>query len=167
MTRKASHDERALWRHATSDVAPKKRQAPPPVEPLAPALAPPDSSEPLEPRPAVAPAAPSGTGLDRRNAQRLKRGQMAIEARLDLHGMTQAEAHGALARFIARSYDDGRRAVLVITGKGTRDGEGVLRRAVPRWLDEPALRPLILARDEAQPRHGGAGALYVLLRRKR
>ena len=108
-----------------------------------------------------------GTGLDRRNSQRLKRGQMAIEARLDLHGMTQAEAHGALARFIARSFDEGRRAVLIITGKGMRDGEGVLRRAVPRWLDDPALRPMILAREEAQPRHGGAGALDVLLRRRR
>jgi DNA-nicking Smr family endonuclease len=164
MARKATHEERALWRHATSDVAPKQKRN---AEPPAPAPPPPDPTDLPEPRVAAAPAVPLGTGLDRRNAQRLKRGQMAIEARLDLHGMTQAEAHGALARFVARSFAEGRRAVLVITGKGVRDGEGVLRRAVPRWLAEPALSPMILAREEAQARHGGAGALYVLLRRKR
>ena len=166
MARKATHEERALWRHATSDIAPRRRPAPPPVaEPPAPAPA--DSAEARAAEPAPLAPLPLGSGLDRRNAQRLKRGQMAIEARLDLHGMTQVEAHGALARFIARSFGEGRRAVLVITGKGMRDGEGVLRRAVPRWLDDPALRPMILAREEAQPRHGGAGALYVLLRRQR
>jgi DNA-nicking Smr family endonuclease len=106
-------------------------------------------------------------GLDRRNALRLKRGQMPIEARLDLHGMIQAEAHRALAGFVARSHAAGRRVLLVITGKGTRDGEGVLRAAVPRWLAEPALRPLVLATAPAVPRDGGAGALYVLLRRER
>jgi DNA-nicking Smr family endonuclease len=102
--------------------------------------------------------------LDRRSAQRLKRGQTAIEARLDLHGMTQAEAHRALLAFIARARGDGLRAVLVITGKG---GEGVLRASVPRWLAEPRVRAMILAIEEAQPRHGGAGAKYVLLRKKR
>ena len=81
--------------------------------------------------------------------------------------MTQDEAHRALARFVARAYDDGRRAMLVITGKGSREGEGVLRRAVPRWLAEPSCRGVVLAIEEAQGRHGGAGALYVLLRRKR
>jgi DNA-nicking Smr family endonuclease len=164
MARKATHEERALWRHATSDVAPKRRRAAA-VEPPAPAPAP---SKSAEARAAEKPPAPPlGTGLDRRNAQRLKRGQMAIEAQLDLHGLTQAEAHNALARFIARNFDEGRRAVLIITGKGARDGEGVLRRAVPRWLEEPGLRDMILAREEAQPRHGGGGALYVMLRRKR
>jgi DNA-nicking Smr family endonuclease len=156
MARKATREERALWRLATSDVA-AKRRPPPPPEPPAPA----------EIVPAPRNPAPIGTGLDRRNAQRLKRGQMEIAARLDLHGMTQSEAHGALQRFVARSYGEGRRAVLIITGKGQAGGEGVLRRAVPRWLDEPGLRPMILAREEAQPRHGGAGALYVLLRRQR
>jgi len=91
---------------------------------------------------------------------------MAIEARLDLHGMTQDEAHRALARFIARAQDDDRRAVLVITGKGGPGREGVLRRAVPRWLAEPPCRARVLAVETAQPRDGGAGALYVLLRRR-
>lgn len=93
---------------------------------------------------------------------------MPIEARLDLHGMTQDEAHRALTRFILRMHEAGRRAVLIVTGKGTReDGGGVLRRAVPRWLAEPACRAVILAVSEAQPQHGGGGALYVLVRRKR
>jgi len=92
---------------------------------------------------------------------------MPIEARLDLHGMTQDEAHRALDRFIPAMREDGRRAVLIITGKGTREGGGVLRQAVPRWLDEARLRPHVLAIEEARPQHGGAGALYVLLRRKR
>jgi DNA-nicking Smr family endonuclease len=106
-------------------------------------------------------------GLDRRSALRLKRGQLPIEARLDLHGMTQAEAHGALAGFVVRSHAAGKRVLLVITGKGTKEGGGVLRAAVPRWLDEPALRPRVLANTPAVPRDGGAGAMYILLRRER
>jgi DNA-nicking Smr family endonuclease len=106
-------------------------------------------------------------GLDRRQALRLKRGQLEIEARLDLHGMVQAEAHRALAGFVARSHAAGKRTLLVVTGKGTREGTGVLRAAVPRWLAEPALRDRVLASAPAQPRDGGGGALYILLRRAR
>ena len=100
--------------------------------------------------------------IDRRTAQRLKRGQMPIEARLDLHGMTQTEAHEALARFIARSHAAGLRAVIVITGKS-----GVLHGAVPRWLEEGDNRARILSAARAHAQHGGAGALYLLLRRQR
>ncbi len=89
---------------------------------------------------------------------------MAIEARLDLHGKTQDEAHRELSSFIARAQAQGKRLALVITGKG-REGKGVLRESVPRWLNEPALRGRVLALTNAQPRDGGAGALYVLLRR--
>ncbi len=103
-------------------------------------------------------------GIDRANAERLKRGQHRIEARLDLHGFTQEEAHGALLRFIRTARASGRRCVLVITGRG-RQGGGVLKAAVPRWLDEPEFRPHLLAIAPAQPRDGGAGALYVMLRR--
>ena len=111
-------------------------------------------------------------GIDRRQALRLKRGQLAIEARLDLHGMTQTEAHRALAAFVARADATGKRVLLVVTGKGTRSGvggspTGVLRAAVPRWLAEPALRERVLATAPATPRDGGSGALYVLLRRTR
>ena len=107
-------------------------------------------------------------GLDRRSDDRLRRGQMAIEARIDLHGLTQSSAYDALAHFIAVSQAIGRRCVLVITGKGpVSQGGGVLRTMVPRWLAEPSLRRRILALHRAQPRDGGDGALYVLLKRKR
>jgi len=111
-------------------------------------------------------------GLDKSSAEKLKRGRYAIEARIDLHGMTQDEAHRALNGFIARASHDELRCVLVITGKGLRKLDeggdlGVLRHAVPRWLNEPPTRARILAFGPAQPRHGGGGALYVLLRRWR
>ncbi|HTZ35590.1 MAG TPA: Smr/MutS family protein, partial [Stellaceae bacterium] len=109
-------------------------------------------------------------GLDRANAERLKRGRHPVEARLDLHGLTQAEAHRALATFLAAARTAGKRCVLVITGRGAAkgaEGGGVLREAVPRWLAEPAFRAHLLAIATAQPRDGGAGALYVMLRRTR
>jgi DNA-nicking Smr family endonuclease len=105
-------------------------------------------------------------GIDRANAERLKRGKHPVEARLDLHGMTQAEAHRTLAVFIRGARADGKRCILVITGRGNLGG-GVLRTAVPRWLDEPEFRPHLLAIATAQPRDGGGGALYVMLRRTR
>ena len=103
-------------------------------------------------------------GLDRATAERLKRGRYPIEARLDLHGMTQAEAHRALNGFVAGSRALGTPLVLVITGHGRISG-GVLKAAVPRWLNEPELRRHVLAIAPAQPRDGGAGALYLLLRK--
>ncbi|HEV2550387.1 MAG TPA: Smr/MutS family protein [Stellaceae bacterium] len=107
-------------------------------------------------------------GLDRRTAERLRQGALPIEARLDLHGMTQEEAHRALDAFLARAAAAGKRCVLVITGKGGRSsGDGVLRAAVPRWLNEPPNRARLLAFVLAQPPHGGAGALYILLKRRR
>ena len=105
-------------------------------------------------------------GIDRANAERLKRGLHRIEARLDLHGMTQAEAHGTLSDFVAASRAAGRRCVLVITGRGLgQSGPGVLKSSVPRWLEESELRRHVLAIAPAQPHHGGPGATYLLLRR--
>jgi DNA-nicking Smr family endonuclease len=108
-------------------------------------------------------------GIDRRTATRFTRGRMGVDGRIDLHGMTQETAHRALCGFLARAYDRGSRCVIVVTGKGTRGGEGggVLRRMVPLWLNEPGLRSRILSFSHAQPRDGGEGALYVLLKRKR
>jgi DNA-nicking Smr family endonuclease len=106
-------------------------------------------------------------GVDRRLAERLKRGRLPIQSSLDLHGLTQAEAHAAVEGFIARAADRGWRTVLIVTGKGRRDGGGILKTALPRWLNEAALRGHVLALAEARPEHGGAGALYVLLRRRR
>jgi len=105
--------------------------------------------------------------MDRKNWERLKRGQLGIERKLDLHGQTQSEAHAALNRFLAMASATGLRCVLVVTGKGGAEGKGILRQMVPRWLAEADNRDKILTYCSAQPRHGGNGALYVLLRRSR
>lgn len=108
------------------------------------------------------------TSVDKRTDEKLRKGKMAIDGRIDLHGMTQSEAHDALIGFIRRSHAAGRRNVLVITGKGQMPrGEGVLRLSVPRWLREAAIGRLVLSIHQAQPQHGGGGAYYVLLRRRR
>ncbi|MBT5416039.1 MAG: DNA mismatch repair protein MutS, partial [Rhodospirillaceae bacterium] len=128
------------------------------------------TSPPAPPKPAAPILEPGrAPGLDRRTADRLRRGLLPIDARIDLHGMIQAEAHGALTEFIHDSASAGLRCVLVITGRGSRSagGMGVLRAAVPDWLNRPVCRGFVLAFAPAQPRHGGDGALYVLLRRKR
>jgi len=132
--------------------------------PAAPAAAP--AAPPRRSLPASDPLPPLDrfAGIDRATAERLKRGRYQVEARLDLHGMTQAEAHRALAGFVAGSRAAGRRCLLVITGHGRISG-GVLKAAVPRWLGEPELRHHVLALAPAQPKAGGSGALYVLLRR--
>ncbi|MFC4352354.1 Smr/MutS family protein [Fodinicurvata halophila] len=107
-------------------------------------------------------------GIDRRSAERMRRGKMPIEARLDLHGLDQQKAHGELDGFLARAQAQGLRCVLVITGKGRFSDEGgVLRKQVPKWLNLSANRNRVLAFDYARPQHGGSGALYVLLRRQR
>ncbi len=107
------------------------------------------------------------TGLDKRTAQRLRRGQLKIEGRLDLHHCTQAEAHQALIHFMAESVAAGKRTVIVITGKGLkRTGEiGVLRTMVPRWLNLAPVRAQIVAVCEAIPQDGGSGALYLRLKK--
>ena len=107
-------------------------------------------------------------GLDRRTGQRFKRGQLPVEARLDLHGLTQAEAHRELHGFLSRQYMAGKRCVIVVTGKGVgKDGGGVLRAAVPHWLNESPNREKVLAFEYARQKDGGAGALYVLMKRRR
>lgn len=135
---------------------------------------------PVEAAPApVKKAAPQINPFDRKNVKKLKRGKIEIEARIDLHGMRQAEAHAALIQFLHGSAAMGRRWVLVITGKGSpsrrRDDDvgrpfgepqrGVLKRSVPMWLAEPEVRGLIVSFTEAAVEHGGSGALYVHLRR--
>jgi len=112
-------------------------------------------------------------GLDRRTAERLRRGRLPVEARLDLHGRFQEQAYHLLVSFLTRAAASGTRVVLVITGKGrgTTDewgrGGGVLRRQVPLWLAQAPLADLVLATAPARPDHGGSGAMYVLLRRGR
>lgn len=127
-------------------------------------------------KPAQEPLIPTGGGIDRRTSDRLKRGELRIEARLDLHGLRQSEAQNQLMQFLMQSYAADRRCVLVITGKGNRfqkqDGEtereaGVLRRLLPVWIGMAPLAQMVLMHSKAQPKDGGAGAFYILLRRRR
>ena len=105
-------------------------------------------------------------GLDRARAERLRRGKMPLEGRLDLHGLTQAQARARLETFILAAFEAGKRTLLVITGKGSGSGgRGVLRTTVPQWLGQAPLGALVLAFSYAQKRDGEQGALYVLLRR--
>ena len=106
--------------------------------------------------------------VDKSTADKLKRGRMKVDATLDLHGMTQNKAYGALSDFIARAYDKGHRCVLVVTGKGIwREGGGVLKEQVPKWLNQPGNRTKILSISHAIQRDGGSGAIYVLIKRRR
>ncbi|MEC7299840.1 MAG: Smr/MutS family protein [Pseudomonadota bacterium] len=113
--------------------------------------------------------------MDRKTHTRMKRGKLSPEARIDLHGMTMDRAHPALTGFIMRSASEGRRLVLVITGKGKdrdEDGpipvrRGILRHNVPHWLSVPPLSGLVLQITPAHQSHGGGGAYYVYLRRMR
>jgi DNA-nicking Smr family endonuclease len=151
---------------------PKPRSAKPPAKETA---TPPAKTTP---KPAVKqPPAVRGAALDRQTARQLERGRLAVEARLDLHGMRQREAHAALRRFLKSAQGKGYRHVLVITGKGAAvdttkpfyesDERGVLRQAVPHWLTAPDLAHVVLSYAEAPRRLGGEGALYVRLRKAR
>lgn len=176
--RRPSAEESELFRRTVGDARPlragAKRAAPPPAREAKPAPEPkpkppaPRIALPIPPRvPRTKPPRPGQfADIDKRTAERFRRGELAIEATLDLHGLTQAEAHRRLDSFVVRAAATGTRMLLVITGKGER-GTGVLRDGVPRWLAEPGLRPHVLALAHAQPKHGGGGALYVLLRKKR
>jgi DNA-nicking Smr family endonuclease len=131
------------------------------------------ATKPFQPSAPAAKKPPPLTPLDKRQKQRVARGRDAIDARIDLHGMTQSDAHDALVRFVRRAQAHGARLVLVVTGKGSGRSHGaerergVLRRQVPLWLALPEFRPFIVGFDEAHVAHGGEGALYVRLRRNR
>lgn len=175
--RRLSDEEIALWREVARGVArrrgaslpaapsgpPTRKPAPPPAGPAVHTLA----ARPEKPRPP--PLAP----IERQLRRELARGKAPIDAALDLHGMSQAEAHQALRGFLRHSQARGARLVIVVTGKGAptdalRPGgqeRGVLKRLAPHWLREPDLRPVVLGFEEAGRAHGGAGALYVRLRR--
>jgi DNA-nicking Smr family endonuclease len=174
--RALTEEERALWGRLTRSVAPLPRRR----VPAAPADAPSIPSKPKAKSSGGAPA-PSGAAtavpkplplepLERRLKQRLARGTVEIDARIDLHGRTQREAHALLLRFLRKAQHDGARFALVITGKGAgaagEGGErGVLRRQVPLWLRLPEFRAYVVGFDDADVAHGGPGALYVRLRR--
>ncbi len=169
--RAPSAEERELFEAAFKDVTPLRVQPPAKPTPLKPMLpAPPPPTRRNQP-----------SGLDGRTAERLKRGALTPEARLDLHGMTETAAHRALTTFVRGASVRGLRLVIVVTGKGAkptapdepfdleldRRTRGVLKTMTPRWLGEPALADLVADVRSAHRKHGGTGALYVYLRKSR
>lgn len=154
-------DGQQLWQAVTRGIksySPGKKQSaePPPARRR--------KNVPQEAVPAPAPLKP-GKGFDRSTETKLKRGKLPLEGRLDLHGMTQAEAHAALHRFLLAAVAAEKRTVLVITGKGLKS-EGVLKRMLPLWLEDRALEKYIVAVTPAAPKDGGSGAFYLRLRKK-
>ena len=169
--RDLSEDEAALWSGVARSIKPMRHakvasKTPAPVAEKLVSLPSARASSVTAPpvkRPALVP-------FDRRLKQRVARGRDAIDARIDLHGMTQSEAHAELSRFLRRAQADGARVALIVTGKGARGGlgeRGVLKRQVPLWLALPEFRPFIVGFEDAHVSHGGEGALYVRLRRAR
>jgi DNA-nicking Smr family endonuclease len=173
-----SEEERALWESVAKQTKPLRKKA----RSLDASAGPKDAvasvdakSAPVKPIPpskgtrASRPEPPPLAPLGRRERSQLSRGRKEIEARLDLHGMTQPRAHRALLNFVARAHRDGLTFVLVITGKGRATGpeseRGILRRQVPQWLSLPEFRSLVVGFEEAHIGHGGEGALYVRIRR--
>jgi DNA-nicking Smr family endonuclease len=183
--RRARHldpDERVLWETVARTAEPLRggKAASPPADseepkpkkasasaktPSAPATAP-------TPAPPPAPAKHRLEPIDRRLHTRLGRGTASVDGRLDLHGLTQREAHNKLRSFLAEAQRRNARLVLVITGKGRaeraslfEDQRGVLRRSVPQWLSSPEFRVFVSGFDEAHRTHGGGGALYVRVRK--
>jgi DNA-nicking Smr family endonuclease len=167
-----SDEERVLWTTVTQTIAPLKSAASPgnietsaavPARPATPAGKSPRTTPAVAEKKAFPPLA----ALGRRAKQRVARGKEPIDGRLDLHGLTQREAHGTLLRFLNAASLRGARLVLVITGKGgVGQGErGILKRQVPQWLALPEFREWVVGFEDAHIAHGGEGALYVRIRR--
>jgi DNA-nicking Smr family endonuclease len=174
MAREPTAEERELWERVRRSVRPLRpfrfEPAPRPAEAEP---APQATTQPPPPPPATAsvvrpPSPPPLAPLPSRERLRLSRGQSQVDARIDLHGMRQETAFHALIGFLRQAQARGDRVALVITGKGRSSEEtGALRRLVPEWLARPEFRALVLGLEEASRRHGGGGALYVRLRRRR
>jgi DNA-nicking Smr family endonuclease len=177
--RTLSDEEHALWDGVAKQIKPlrKRHRIAVPHAVPEPAESHVATKAVVHPKPIPVAASPSKktvmpplAPLGRRERSQLSKGKKEIEARLDLHGMTQARAHRALSGFLHRSHGDGLTFVLVITGKGKIGAEserGVLRRQVPEWLSQPEFRTLVVGFEEAHIGHGGTGALYVRIRRSR
>jgi DNA-nicking Smr family endonuclease len=191
-TRHLSKEDRQLWDQVAKSTIPLARSKSvltmgddPPAPKAAPTLPKTkqtfDKKLPLTPAGRVPPITDipaetrSALNMDKRTFQKMKRGKTKPQARIDLHGMTVARAHPALTAFVMRASSEGKRLVLVITGKGRTSEDhgpipmrqGVLRHQVPHWLSIPPLAHLVLQVTEAHQSHGGGGAYYVYLRKIR
>ena len=176
--RKLSHEEQGLWERLKQTVRPLPRRRAVP-KPQAEPPASQQGKQGKKTRPAVAgpakiatkakPPEPPLAVFEEKTRRRLSRGLVQVDDRIDLHGMRQERAHSQLIGFLRRAQARGNRIVIVVTGKGTSGdgGRGVLREMVPHWLSRPDLRDLVVGFEEAGRRHGGAGALYVQIRRRR
>ena len=176
-------DDLSLWARVAATASPlQKRKAAAMLRkaPAAAAAAPkggaPRAAAPVAKTPSAKPVAKPAPPLDRQTSRHLDKGKIAVEARLDLHGMRQADAHTRLRQFLKSAQARGLKHVLVITGKGAEanaksfyeeDERGVLRKAVPHWLSSKELAPLVVSFSSAPRRLGGEGALYVRVRRAR
>ncbi len=168
-----SYEDRILWEKVARSVKPLKGRVMPVLDEFESetmdALL---STAPLPEKPAQ--STPTKTKkttnpvrLDEPTHRKIAKGKLNLSARIDLHGLTQGEAHGLLLAFLHRAHAEGLRHILIITGKGASFGsDGVLRQAVPHWFATPSFRPYVSAYEDAARHHGGSGALYVRLRRK-
>lgn len=173
-SRNLSGSDRALWNQVKKSIKPLRKET---LETLPEERVIEKTHTPKKSSRSVAPFHPPPqktnppplAPLERRLKQRVARGSVSIDARLDLHGRTQREAHHALLGFLHRAQDHGATLVLVITGKGTTgEGErGVLKRQVPMWLAQPEFRSYVVGFEAAHVSHGGAGALYIRMRKRR
>lgn len=187
-TRDLNAEDRALWRSVTETVSPLRKTVKsgkstvvppdePGTKPAAPAKAvspAPRSRAPAVAKPPPPPPVPTLSPIDRKLTRRIARGSRSVDAKIDLHGLNQREAHARLLSFLQTARARGHRLVLVVTGKGKSEGaaewweegtRGVLRRTVPEWLATPPFRAMVVGYERAHARKGGDGALYVQLRR--
>ena len=191
MTRRLSEDDIRIWQQITRRIERQKPQElspeaeikkPTPIKKVEAEPAPlkpftiGENARPKEANPHISTKpADRSPNMDRRNFQRLLKGKFEIDATLDLHGMTADQAKVQMIGFINNAHRLGHRLVLVITGKGkrshrdevNREKSGVLRQSLPDWVESSAMTDKILQVTHAQPKHGGTGAYYVYLRRKR
>ena len=157
-----------LWSAVTADVRPfRARPIQARAEPVSVGDARPCAAASTQrDAPPQARPVPALADIDQRTRRNLRRGRLDVDAKLDLHGMRQAEAHQELIAFLRRSQANGAKVAIVVTGKGSGgDAGGVLRRLAPLWLQAPALRDVVVGFGEASRKHGGEGALYVRIRR--
>jgi DNA-nicking Smr family endonuclease len=158
-----SAEDEALWRRITDSVKPLRSR--PQALAIGPAQPAPSRHRATSHRTIPPPVKPAAPVADRGGEKRVRRGRVEIWGSLDLHGFTQDQARAALIGFLHRARADGGRVVIVVTGKGRGGEMGVLKARTPDWLSAPDLRPLVSGMAPAHAKHGGAGALYVFLRR--